>query len=305
MSIDEALDRACADAGIKPPRQQVHGRWIVTDTLSGRNGKGDGRVIIDHNRVTAWNWQTGEKVTVWTDDRPRTAVERRRIAEDIEQERRERQQLARRAHDMTVRLIGASQQTTHPYLISKGFPEERALVIPASGVRSIAGDYLVAGLKAIVVPARINGRVTSAQLIWEDGTKKFLYGGLIGGASHRLATGNVTWLCEGYATGLSLRAALRGLHRADGILVCFSASNVATVAGGLKGLRFVAADHDAPPRSKPDQFGGLGAGEHFARMAKLPYVMPPTVSTDFNDLHADAGLFAVQRQLTTFLRRAA
>jgi phage/plasmid primase-like uncharacterized protein len=37
------------------------------------------------------------------------------------------------------------------------------------------------------------------------------------------------WLVEGYATGLSVRAALRELHREAQVVVCFSAFNLAHV----------------------------------------------------------------------------
>lgn len=119
---------------------------------------------------------------------------------------------------------------------------------------------------------------------------------------HRIASGERTWLCEGYATGLSVRAALRGLNRRDTVLVCFSASNIVKVASTVS-AHFIAADHDAPPAAKPDQFNGLGAGEYFARKAGIPYLIPPQAGTDINDLHKSAGIFAVQRLITGLLRR--
>ncbi|WP_299641045.1 toprim domain-containing protein [Devosia sp.] len=155
---------------------------------------------------------------------------------------------------------------------------------------------------AIVVPARIGQRLASVQLIWANGTKRFLYGGDMGGAAHRIATGGDTWLCEGYATGLSLRLALKGLNRRDTVLVCFSAANIAKVASVVRGRCFIAADHDAPPKAKPDQFGGLGAGEHFARKAERPYLMPPAEGMDVNDLHQEAGIFEVQRLISMLIR---
>jgi putative DNA primase/helicase len=154
------------------------------------------------------------------------------------------------------------------------------------------------------VPARIDAHVVSAQLIWGDGTKKFLYGGEMGGASHRIASGADTWLCEGYATGLSLRAALWGLNRHDTILLCFSAANIAKVAPAVRGRCFIAADNDAPPKANPDQFGGLGTGEFYARKSGRPYLMPPEQGQDVNDLHTAAGIFAVQRLISNLLREA-
>lgn len=318
MSIDEALDRACADVGIVPPRRgwTRSGRWIPTDTLAGKNGKGDGRVIIDDDHVVAWNWQTAEKSTIWLKDREEyTPADRRRYAEKMAEQRRAAAATAARAALFAQRLVEAAKLGTHPYLISKAFSDEKALTISADTIRAIAAslpvdrggraetvDYLIGGLRAVVVPARIGQRITSAQLIWEDGKKRFIYGGTMKGASHRIATGSETWLCEGYATGLSLRAALVASKRSVTIRCCFSASNIVEVAKTVSGRCFIAADHDPVPEKNPDQFGGVGAGEFYARQTGLPYVMPPTVKQDLNDLHTEEGTFAVQRLLKTFLQ---
>lgn len=306
MTIEEALEKACAQVGIVPPRTRAEGRWIKTDTLSGKNGKGDGRVILDGRHVTACNWQTGETETVWI-DRAFTPAERQQYAEQKRDEEKQRRGRAKAAAAVAQRLVEAAAPTTHPYLADKGFPDEQVLVVQADAVRAIGGEYLVApgGQAALVMPARIGPRLTSVQLIWENGTKKFLAGGEISGAYHRIGKGAYTWLCEGLATGLSLRSALRGLKMQATVLCCFSASNVAAVAPQVQGRAFVAADHDKPLAHAP--FNGLGTGEFYAIQTGLPYGMPPVVRTDFNDMHQQAGIFAVQRTLTAILagRRAA
>lgn len=316
MILEDAIHKACADVGIQPPKGRVqHRRWTRTDILNGgASGKGDGSVIVDEDRVTGWNWQTGEMKTVWLKE-DRTPEDKRRFAERRAKDEAEERRKAARAAQIAFNLVAAARQSTHPYLARKGFPDELPLTLDAEQVRDIAGfadrngeffpaDYLVGGKRAIVVPARIDRKIASVQLIWEDGTKKFLAGGAMGGASHRIATGAATWLCEGYATGLSLRAALRGLHRTDAILVCFSAANIVKVAHSIEGRCFVAADHDLPPKSNPDQFGGIGAGEFFARQAGVPYAMPSEPGTDINDLHVAAGVFAVQRLVSDLVRSA-
>lgn len=121
----------------------------------------------------------------------------------------------------------------------------------------------------------------------------------MGGAVHRIAKGRDTWLCEGYATGLSLRVALKSLNRADTILVCFSAFNIVAVARSINGRCFIAADHDKPM----PQFDGLGTGEHWARAAGKPYAMPPALG-DINDMHMQGGIFAVQKLVSELIRRA-
>lgn len=315
MTLDQAIEQACQDVGIYPPKKTGFGKWLNTDTLAGKKGKGDGRVIVQEHFVTAWNWQTGEKSTVGLRD-GLSAKEQRAVSQSVARSKEKAEKDAVRATSIAEVLIAAATLSTHPYLTNKGFRDEQALVLPADGVRQIAGyrdrygkfvpaDYLVAGRNAIVVPARRAGKVTSAQLIWENGTKKFLFGGEMGGASHRIATGVYTWLCEGYATGLTVRAALNGLKVRATVLCCFSASNIVAVARHVEGRAFIAADNDPIPKQNP--FNGIGTGEHYAKQTALPYGMPAGIGEDFNDMHQRDGIFAVQRLLTSVMsgRRAA
>ena len=299
MDVHSMVERACGEVGISPPREHSEGRWLVTDALSGKRGKGDGRVKIGPDHVIAWNWQTGVRsvVRVGAEQSP---ADRRRIVERIQRDRETQRERTKKAAADAARLVAAARPGTHPYLALKGFPAERALTIGAADVAAIGGRYLVpeGGERALVIPARIRDRLTSCQLIWEAGTKKFLFGGEMGGAAFRLAQGRDTWLCEGYATGLSLRAALRAMNRVDGVLCCFSASNIAAVAPSVSGRAWIAADHDKPL----EQHGGLGTGEHYARIARKPYAMPPDIGTDINDMHIGQGIYAVQRLLGDTIR---
>lgn len=298
MNIEDAISQACASVGIYPPKARGYGKWLSTDTLAGKRGKGDGRVIIDDKHVCAFNWQTGVSETIWLRDGV-SVKERRQIAYAVRQQEEKRKGQVERAAKRASAIIEASTSATHPYLVRKGFPQEQVLVIGAEYLRRHVGDYLIAGEQAIVMPARIGLRVTSVQLIWEDGTKKFLSGGSVGGSSYRISTGRETWLCEGLATGLSLRAVLKSLNRSASVLCCFSASNVATVAKSIDGQCFVAADHDKPQ----EQFAGLGTGEHWARQTRKPFFMPPEIG-DINDLHQSVGVFALQKLVSAFIREA-
>lgn len=301
MSAYDAITEACARVGIAPPKSIAHGKWLRTDTLSGRNGKNDAQIIVNDHRVTAMNFQTGETATVWLKgEQEMTAKDRRVVARQIEQEKEQKRAREERAAKVAIRMVEAAQSSTHPYFARKGFPAEKALVVNAGTIRKLGGDYLIAGERAIVMPARIGAKITSVQLIWEDGTKKFLAGGSITGSCHRIAKGSgPTWHCEGYATGLTLRAALKSLNRSDTVLCCFSAGNVAAVARNAKGRAFILTDNDKP---KP-QFDGLGTGEYWARQTGLSYLMPPELG-DLNDLHQVHGIFAVQKLVTAFLREA-
>lgn len=302
MNVSEAIDQACSAVGIKAPRSYRHGAWTKCDTLDGgKSGKGDGRINVDDLKVTAFNWRLGQSATVWLKNNSSlTPVERRQFAEAKAKDEAEAARKAAEAARVAVRMVEAAQPSTHPYFARKGFPAEKALVLDAGTIRKLGGDYLVAGERAIVMPARIGSKITSVQLIWEDSSKKFLAGGAITGSCHRIAKGSgPSWHCEGYATGLTLRLALKGLNRSDTILCCFSAGNVAAVARSTKGRAFILTDNDKPQ----PQFDGLGTGEHWARLTGLPYLMPPKLG-DLNDYHQANGIFATQRLITDFLRRA-
>lgn len=301
MTVDDAITSACSSVGIKPPQGTRYGVWMKTDTLSGANGRGDGRVMVNERSVTAYNWQTGEKVSVSLNDGTEK-IDRREVKRKVEQEERKKKERAAKAAQIANDLVRAATLRTHPYLALKGFPEEKALVLDVAAIRHIGGDYLVdpGEQEAIIIPARAGNQIRSAQLIFEQGRKKFLYGGETAGTSHRIAVGRDCWHCEGFATGLSLRSAFASFGYKATILCCFSASNVEVVSRTAQGRPFIAADNDKPQ----PQFKGLGTGQYFAERSGVRFVMPPMIGEDFNDMHQREGLFAVQRLICDFLKGA-
>lgn len=289
MTIDDALHAACDSVGIKPPRNRVSGRWLRTDTLE-RNGKGDAEVIIEPDRVSVVNWQTQLRRTVWLDGKTEDTYAPRRDPEKDRQRDQERREVAQ----VCERLVKAARQERHPYLIRKGFPDEIGLVLDHPS--DFMPDRLARALPDgegpfLIVPGRIGKEVRTVQFITPEGAKKNILGGQMGGTAHRIATGAETWVCEGIATALSVRAALRLLGRSVTVLSAFSASNVAKVAGQTPGA-IIAADHDKPVET----LGGLGTGEYYARQSGLRWVQPPSLG-DFNDQHMADGLRAVALHL--------
>jgi putative DNA primase/helicase len=310
MNVEEAINKACSEVGIYPPKTRSYGKWLKADTLSGKNGKGDGRLLIEESAVVAKNWQTGISVKVSLLDGV-SSEQRQEFRKKAAERDRRREANAEKAARIAAEIVKASSLNVHPYLIRKGFSEEKALTISAPDFRSLLdemrtpedrkdkpADYLIAGETAIVMPARLGGSIRTVQLIWEDGTKKFLFDGAVSGTSLRVASGHNTWNCEGYATGLSLRAAFKLSRYSATVLCCFSAANVGQVASSQKGRSFIAADNDKPI----PQYDGKGAGEYFAARSGKPFVMPPLIGDDINDVHVRDGIFAVQRLLTDFIR---
>jgi putative DNA primase/helicase len=133
---------------------------------------------------------------------------------------------------------------------------------------------------------RVGGSIVGCQLIDEDGTKKFLYGQRTSNATFVFGRGDLNILCEGYATALSVRMAMKQLKRPCSIHVCFSAGNMIKVAEGLvEGL--VIADNDASE-----------TGEATAKKIGWKYWISDRVGEDANDYHKRVGLFKFTQSLT-------
>jgi putative DNA primase/helicase len=169
-------------------------------------------------------------------------------------------------------MISEAKMGRHAYLATKGFPGSQGLVF--NGM--------------LLVPMRDpRGNLHSIQTIAADGEKKFLAGGKAKGCVFVIGTGTETYYCEGYATGLSVRAALSSLYRQARVVVCFSAANLAHVAD----RGFVIADNDES-----------GTGQRYAEKTGLPSWMPPSAG-DANDYHLSQGVRALALAINN-LRRA-
>lgn len=300
MMLEEAMRAACAAVGIKEPRKLVPGQFVRTDTLE-RNGKGDATVMIfdDRQGGIAYNWQTqqSQQFSIRKKGGATPAPKR-----DLEKERRQEAERLE-VEQICAGIVRACAHETHPYLTTKGFPDETGLVmddprvvLPSTRIGELIASALPeGGGPFLIVPGRIGGKVTTVQFITPSGDKKNIIRGQMTGAAHRIATGRETWVAEGIATALTVRAALRTLGRSATVLSAFSASNVAKVASAIPGA-IIAADHDRPIES----LGGLGTGEYYARKSGLRWIMPPERG-DFNDMQAATSL----REVALCIRKAA
>lgn len=152
--------------------------------------------------------------------------------------------------------------------------------------------------------------LVGVQRIWTDGTKRFTAGTAKAGSCVRLgerpADGEVILLCEGLATGLSIRAAIR---RTCSVFVAFDAGNLVDVAVVLRSLfpgspLGVCIDDDYLTPGNPGYRYGLRA----AKKVRNAQILAPRFAarvdklTDFNDLHLAEGLDEAGRQLRPFLQ---
>lgn len=223
------------------------------------------------------NWATSTEVEVWKAEGVSQADVNRYRRDMQEAERKRRQQQADAAKKAGW-ILHQCQIAKHPYLEAKGFPDEQGNVWNSE-------DGLV-----LVIPMRVGQQLVGCQLIREDGTKKFLFGQRTSEASFCFDNKGPNILCEGYATALSIRAALKAMKRRYTLHVCFSAGNMQKVAATLPD-GFVVADNDA---SK--------TGEEAAKKIGWSYWMPPNVGDDFNDYQRKVGLFKCSQALVKSLK---
>lgn len=275
------------------------GRWHRCRT-DDKPRKRNGSYLFDGVRGVVINWATMTKASVWREGGRAEQVDRAGIRRMQQQARVDDRRRRAAARDLADQMVKQAVVGQHPYLIKKGFADETGLVLsgrflicegtPDEKEVVLEGDLLVP-MREFSLYRQIN----SVQHIASDGTKLFLPYGKAQGSVFFIGSymARERWLVEGLATGLSVRAALRQLYREAQIVVCFSAGNLAHVGALAKNLRpdaYVMADHD-----KPNPQTGKKAGEEAAIATGLPWVMPPEVGTDANDLHQSDGVAALVR----------
>lgn len=225
----------------------------------------------------------------------RASIEAERLAALAEAEAMAQQQReAAKAKATKLWERANTVQADHPYLVAKG--------ITPYGVKQLR--------EMLVIPARANGDIVTAQYIGKDGRKTFQTGGQVKGASlvlGRLKDTNTVLLCEGWATGCTL-------HQATGwpVVVAFNAHNLAVVAERLHGV--LPADVAVVVCGDSDEnLTGQKAASKAAMVlyprgrSVLPVFTPEQVAqhqqahgktpSDFNDLYQLAGVEAVKNQV--------
>ena len=250
-------------------------------------GSNNGAYFWDGQRGWVMDW-SGEARVIWfedphakpwSDEEKRLWASKRATATSDQQHKYE--QAALQA-DITMR---SAKMDNHPYLEIKGFKDIRGLVL---------NDKLLIPMRNVVT----NKMQGYQSIYWDEEArhyeKKMLHGMRAKNAVLYLGNRDLPecWLVEGFATGLSLRHALRSVGLAASVVICFSASNMIQVADQIPGKRFVFADNDL---SK--------TGENSAIKTGLPWTMADTVGWDANDLHLKESLFAVVKKIMELRQR--
>ena len=201
----------------------VFDQWVRVKTIDKPNKK-NGAYIFDGKFGAIINFATHENhISYREDDTYVPTVQDKVKREMANQERIKRQEEAKRKASYIMRNAVLMQ---HPYLLRKGFEDK---------------GYVWNGL--LILPMRIDSRLVGCQMIQEDGTKRFLSGQITKGASLIIDNKGPDFICEGFATGLSVRRALKSIKARYKIHVCFSASNMIEISKGLNQPRVI-ADND-------------------------------------------------------------
>lgn len=253
------------------------------------------------------SYKTGERQKVEINWQPLADAERLRMA--AERAAAKLAADAARQAEAELAALGAvdlwrraSKDGESPYLVRKGVVGEACRFLP--------GGELVVPLLRYDWPR--DQALRGVQRIKPDGGKLFTKGFAKAGCAVRLGEvrpGYVVLICEGYATGLTLRMAT---DRELAVYVALDAGNLQHVVPIVRALHpecwiLICADDDFRTRDHTGTLNNPGrstawaaakATEHtdivypiFGRATRKPK------DTDFNDLHAAQGLDAVRRQI--------
>lgn len=240
-----------------------------------------------------------------------TFEERQRIAEQIKAHEKAKaaaeEKYKRRLSVMLTRAVsGLPKATEHPYLTKKG--------VKAHGLRlRVKGNELILPLYGA------NGKIWTLQRILADGSKYLWKGGKKRGGYFPLADRDedksTILICEGFATGASLREAT-----ALPVIVAIDSGNLKAVVEMLAkkypdSRLVICADNDAfTLNAKKEPWNvGIGKAEEAAKLFNAEVVAPQFEDnsdyrefkyTDFNDLHKIAGVGEVSKQIKQFLANA-
>ena len=257
------------------------GSFVVVGAFGNWRGQESYRVDVDWKGISA-------------DERAELEQQRQAQADAEAAARRvAAAQAAMNAHDLWA---SAAREGQSEYLQRKG--------IEAEGCRFLNDGSIVVPLLRYDEPREM--ALKALQRIWPDGRKRFTKGFQKPGTCMRLGhvvVGQRILVCEGYATGLTLRMAV---ERRLPVVVAFDAGNLLPVAEVLRQLYpearlLICADDDWRTVGNPGRDKALKTAR---TVGNCDYVYPifrrasrAEKDTDFNDLHAREGLRCVRQQL--------
>jgi putative DNA primase/helicase len=269
--------------------------WLQTFTRGGR----------DYIVGAFGSYKTGHREKVEVDWAPLDQAERERLR--AERAAAERCAAEAREREAALAAMSAGELWRTAQREGRSAYLERKMVEPE------ACRWLPDG--SIVIPLLRYDRpkesaLMGTQRIWPNGKKRFTSGFAKTGAALRLGPvlgADLLLVCEGYATGLTLRMAVqRGLP----VFVALDAYNLQPVCELLRGLYpdarlLICADDDYRTEGNPGRDRALQVCKALDRCdmtwPSFANLTRGEKDTDFNDLHVLAGLRRVHTQMRATL----
>ena len=230
----------------------VHDRWTRVPTIDKPQSR-NGAYIFDGNSGAVQNWAIHEKPVAYKGKHDP------QFREKIKLTKHTRADDNKKAASKAAWIMNQATRQSHPYLVSKGFPDATGYVWNDS----------------LLIPMRIDQRLVGLQMIKPDGKKHFLKGQITKGADAVIDAKGHHILCEGFATGLSVRRALKAVNTRYTVHVCFSAGNIKVMAQKYPDCVIV-ADHDP-------------VGIKVAKDSGRKFWVSPNSGEDFNDYELRVG----------------
>jgi len=299
INIEAQFGAALASFGLNPPEIVADGTRRRFDADDDKKGKKSAWYVLHADGVPAGafgNWKTGlSEKWCGKSDQAMTPVERADYLAKIAKARQDaeftRLQLEQEAAAECARIFASALDATddNPYCVRKG--------IKPYGLKEFKDK------RTLLVPLRdAQGTLCSLQFIYADGTKRFKSNGRVQGAYYSFGGKPVdtVLVCEGFATGASLFAAL-----GHPVAVAFNAGNLEAVAlalrGKLPGVQIiVCADND-----RFNAVGNVGVERATAAaravggwLAVPEFDSDEGSPTDFNDLAQRQGADALVAALS-------
>lgn len=292
---NKTLFEAMAEAGIVPASPlttEANGQIQRFEIESDKRGNLNGWIVCYCNGFNSdvfvfGSWKLGSSHTFSTKGSSKTdpaimlqIESARHEAERVKSE--EQRQAALACYEQWQKAKPATQ---HPYLSAKGIQPHIA--------KADSDNWL------LIPVVDLTGQLTSLQYINPHGGKSFKKGGKISGCFcplGNLETASTILVCEGFATGATLREA-SGLP----VVVAFNAGNLKPVTMALRLTHahtkiVVCADNDHISKARNV---GIEKAEEAAKLAGAFLIYPLFAAndsgTDFNDLAAVHGLDAVTK----------
>lgn len=288
----ESLQDAFNSAGLPyPAKEPEAGKLARFDTS---NQKGDlagwcklfpdgvGAAFGCNRDGSSYTWQQRDSNALPMSQADKQALQAKANETRLQAEK-ERATSHAKAATVAVGIIGEALENNQPHDYTT-----------RKGIKPIGAKLDLDG--RLVLPVHdTNGAIQSLQFIAAKGDKRFLPNGKMQGGRLFLGTpanGSPLILCEGWATGCSLREATNMV-----VVVGFSGSNLKHVAKDIsrefpKSHIIVAGDLDAHGKGK--EYANEAVKVATGGVVALPHFNDNRVAGDFNDLHQADGLKVIK-----------